>query len=420
MGIFNRISSRGLFKKPGIYDGLKPYTVNTADDEGGIEVNLYGGIVSRHPVDWWTGEKVDGLFIALDDFIDDLDRLSTAKSIRFNINSVGGEVDAGIAIYNKIRNLSENGISVATRVEGAADSAAAIVAQAGDTREVAIGSEMMVHCASCLLFDYYDSKGLDAVKSMLDATDQRIAELLADCSRRSLDEVKRMMRRTTWMTAEDAIKEGFADELVNARVSIEAVAGMKDALSFNGVPHIFRGIPMPFAKAVAAGIPASEIKVEPPGDDPALHIDNENSTKGGTKMTRQELEDKYPEIVNEIRDEATKESKTCLDGAVDSAVKAERERIRAIEEIEHTIADKALIHAAKYEKPVNAAELALAALQSQAKTASAREDAREKELQESGVYGVEPDPVDGSDAENRRRDVADGAALIAGIAKEVK
>lgn len=419
MGIFNRIGGRMLPKKPGIYDGLKPYTVNTADDEGSIEVNLYGGIVSRHPVDWWTGEKVDGLFIALDDFLNDLDRLSAAESIRFNINSVGGEVDAGIAIYHKIRDLSKSGIAVTTRVEGAADSAAALIAQAGDIREIAVGSEMMVHCASCLLFDYYDSKGLDQVKAMLDAADKRIAELLSDCSRRSLDEVKRMMRKTAWMTAEDAVEEGFADAIVNSRVSIEAVAGMKNALSFNGIPHIFRGIPMPLAGA-AAGISASEAKVDPPGDVPALHIDNKDSTKGGTKMTRQELEDKYPEIVNEIRSEAAKESKTRLDGAVDSAVKAERERIREIEEIEHTIADKALVHAAKYEKPINAAELALSALQSQAKTAAAREDAREKELQESGVYGVEPEPVDGSDAENRRKDIAEGAALIAGTGKEVK
>lgn len=426
MGRKNKPDQRRLFRKGSIYDGIKPYTVNLAENSESAEINLYGGVVETRPTDWWTGEKIDGLFIALDEFLEDMDRLNGMRQIRFNINSTGGEVNAGVAIYNKIRQLSQNGATVTTRVEGAADSAAALIAQAGDIREVAVGSEVMVHCASCLLFGFYDSKSLDGAKAMLDETDRRIAELLSDSTGRPVQEMKRMMQRTSWMTADQAEEEGFADLVVNQRVKVERVEDAQNTLIFNGIPHAFRGIPMPGAYALTAGsAPLTEgsanrqTNMAEPAEMPFC-IDSDNITKGGTKMTRQELEAQYPEIVNEIRAEAANEAKSSLDSAVDSAVKAERDRIRGIEEIENTISDKTLVYAAKYEKLTDAAALALDALKAQTKAAAARDEARDKELQASGVYGVEPDPIGGSEAENRRRDVADGAALIAGINQEVK
>lgn len=438
-----KFNFRNIFRKPGLYDGLKPYVVDWADGWEEAEVNLYGTVVSEHPIDWWTGEKASGLFIALDDFLADLDHLKGLKSVRFNINSTGGDVDAGIAIYNKIRDLSSGGVNVVTRVEGAADSAASLIAQAGDRREVAVGSEIMIHCASGLLIGYYDSKELDGMKDMLDAADKRIAELLADTTGKSVQEVKRLMQKTTWMTAEQSVSDGFADEVVNKRVQVEAVPGVQNMLVINGIPHGFHGLPLPFGYGTpdrsqdAAGNKGGT-SADPEGDaetvaenaaegktaDPVvekqpLFIDQTNQ-KGGTKMTRQELEAAYPEIVAEIRNEAATEAKAGLDGAIESEVKAERDRIMAIEEIENTVADKKLVHSAKYESPMDASALALNALKAQSALAARREQARDEELQESGVYGVEPDPTSGSESEDRRRDVADGAALIAGITKEVK
>ena len=65
-----------------------PYMINKADN-GTVEVNLYGEVVESVPVDWWTGEKVNGLFIELEAFLQDLDTLKDASDIIFHINSVG-------------------------------------------------------------------------------------------------------------------------------------------------------------------------------------------------------------------------------------------------------------------------------------------------------------------------------------------
>lgn len=407
MGKNSGLGLRRLFGRKSIYDGIEPYMVDMAG-EGEAEVDLYGAVVPSHPVDFWTGEKVDGLFIALDDFLADLDRLKGMKSVRFNINSVGGEVNAGIAIFNKIRDLSESGVSVTTRVEGAADSAAALIAQAGDRREACIGSEVMVHCASCLLIDYYNSRDLDGVKAMLDAADARIAELLSDRSGRTAQEVKRLMQRTTWMNAEDAVREGFADCIVNQTVTVEAVNGQSNIVAFNGVPHRFGGIPLP---------PCCMDQGRTVRESPPPIIDKK-TLEGGNKMTKEELEALYPEAVKEIRDEADAKARAVLDTAVETAVKAERERIRSIEGIEGTIPDKSLVQNAKYENPMSAGELALSALEAQSRMAVAWDAARAADVAESGTDRVTAEPVDGSEAENRRRDIMDGAALIAGIRKE--
>ena len=124
---------------------LKPYVINKAEDGKSAKVNLYGEIVESVPTDWWTGEKLEGLFIELESFLKDIEALSGMDDVSFYINSVGGDVHAGISIFNKIRSLAAH---TTTIVDGLAASAASIVAQAGDERKVSIGSQTMIHCAS--------------------------------------------------------------------------------------------------------------------------------------------------------------------------------------------------------------------------------------------------------------------------------
>lgn len=413
--IFDKLPFMG---KRSIYAGYKPYTVDVADDGLSAEVNLYGQIVETHPIDWWTGEKVDGLFIALDEFLDTLDYLGSVQSVRFNINSIGGSVDAGIAIYNKIRDLSAGGVEIVTRVEGAADSAASIIMQAGDRREVCIGSEVMIHCASCLLFNYYNSKDLDSIKNMLDAADERIAGLLADSTKKSAQEVKRMMQKTTWMTAQEAVENGFADEVVNQKVTVQNIAGVQNGRMVNGIPQIFRGIPVPWTDGTATAdkkpepenTGTKEPETEVANGDPPETI---NKSKEVKQMTLQELETQYPDLVNQVRDAATADAKAVLDKTVADAVKAERRRIKDIEDIENSIVDKAMVRDAKYgDEPIDAKALAFNAMQMQAKAGGDYLRQREEETQTSGAQEVTGNPNSGLETEDRAKEVKAGAEAI--------
>ena len=55
------------------------------DDEG--EITLYGDVVSRQPVDWWTGEPEPGLYIAPESFMEDLAAVKGKSNITIKINS---------------------------------------------------------------------------------------------------------------------------------------------------------------------------------------------------------------------------------------------------------------------------------------------------------------------------------------------
>ena len=93
------------------------------DDEG--EITLYGDVVSRQPVDWWTGEPEPGLYIAPESFMEDLAAVKGKSNITIKINSCGGDLYTGIAIHNAIKGLTGHKVVV---VEGIAASAASVIA----------------------------------------------------------------------------------------------------------------------------------------------------------------------------------------------------------------------------------------------------------------------------------------------------
>lgn len=383
------------------YRNLKPYVINKAEDNKSAEVNLYGEIVNDTPTDWY-GEPIDGLYIILDKFLKDIEPLKDMTEIRFNINSVGGAVDAGVAIFNKIREMKGKTI---TRVEGAAASAASIVAQAGDVRQVCVGSETMVHCASCYLFDSYNSKALDEVKNMLDSADKRIAQLLADRTGKSETEIKRMMQKTTWMTAEEAVENGFADEIVNETVKVENVKNKDNVLIFNGIPHYFR-TSMPKIGQIANTIHDLN------GYEPFRY--NKSSNKEDKTMTLDELKTQHPDLVNQIKDEAIKaaqaDNEKAVKDATEIAVKNEQERLRAIDSISSKISPE-LVNEAKYgETKMTAEQLALKALQTQEDLGKALLNDRASELQ--NTKQLVASPVNGSEEDTEAKDIADGAALL--------
>ncbi|WP_276874014.1 ATP-dependent Clp protease proteolytic subunit [Anaerotruncus massiliensis (ex Togo et al. 2019)] len=63
---------------------------SVSEDEG--EIVLYGDVVARQPVDWWTGEPEPGLYIAPESFMEDLAAVKGKSNITIKINSCGGDL----------------------------------------------------------------------------------------------------------------------------------------------------------------------------------------------------------------------------------------------------------------------------------------------------------------------------------------
>lgn len=159
------------------------------------EIRIYDEI-------WFLG-------ITAEDFASQLDEI-TAPKILVMLNSPGGDVFDGIAIYNALRSHSAE---ITTRVDGIAASIASVIAQAGDRRVMLSGSQMMIHEAWGLTIG--SAKDMREYADLLDRQTDNIANVYARRADKDVADFRSLMEATTWMTAEEAVTNGLADEVVD-------------------------------------------------------------------------------------------------------------------------------------------------------------------------------------------------------------
>lgn len=408
-----------------------PYMINKADN-GTVEVNLYGEVVESVPVDWWTGEKVNGLFIELEAFLQDLDTLKDASDITFHINSVGGDVAAGLSIYNRIKGLSGHTTTV---VDGIAASAASIIAQAGDTRQVSVGSQTMIHGASAGLLGYYNVQDLNRITAQLDATNESIAEVYAQKTGKDVQSIIRMMKKETWMTSEEAVSEGFADEVIGKEVPVVDRIEDTSCILVNGIPHNMHNTPLPSLNyriipkdvlntralnlkdididALKKAMDESPLQIVN-GCEPSA-IDSINSTKEETIMTLEELKANHPDLVKQIQDEAAQAACEAKEQAVKDALSADRARMKEIDAIAQMVGDPEMVNKAKYDEPIEAQALAFEAMKAAQAAGETFMANRSEELK--ATEGVSPS-ANGGMEDTVAHDEAELNSLIAKLKKE--
>lgn len=372
-------------------DGMKPaYSIAVNVEDNSAEINMYGEVVSTRPTDWWTGEPIPGNFIAQDEFLRDLDGLSGKDSITVHINSVGGDLYAGLAIYNRLKGLAGK---VVTINDGLAASAGSLIFQAGDVRKMNAGSNLMIHGAAGLLYGYYQVQDLRAAIKQLDAHNRAGINVYAERTGRPVEEIKPLVDRETWMTGQDAVDQGFADEVIsneNGGVLTMKLTPDKGTMMVNGYPVVARCIgKLPENIPVMTAEEWAEMSTPESGEEDRqssvqpVSPDHKNTHKNGGKQMEQfktvdELREAYPEMISQV--EAAAQARG---GA------AERERIQRIEAIEAAVGDAELINAAKYgEKPMTAEQLAFAAMQKQAAIGASVLVGIEKDAKNSGADAV--------------------------------
>ena len=371
---------------------VKAYNIAILDDDS-AEINMYGDVVSTWPVDWWTGEKIAGNFIAVDEFLQDLELIKDKANITININSAGGELYAGIAIYNRLKALKGNVITIN---DGLAASAASVIFQAGNTRKMNTGSNLMIHGVSGLLFDYYNIQDLKNIIKQFEAHNKAVINIYAEKSGRPADEIKTLMDKETWFTGQSAIDAGLADELIIGEPVQMSLTADKTYIVINGlsVPaNRFANIPQGLPVMMGVNQPVKAVN------------SNKNTNIGGKKemeiKTVEDLKNAFPEFVKQIENEA----KTA---GISEGRNSERERLKAIEEIQNKIADTELVRSAKYgDNPIDAKDLAFMALQKEAATGAAILKNISEDSAKSGVDGIHTTPNAGNETTKNDEQTAD-------------
>jgi ATP-dependent protease ClpP protease subunit len=333
-------------------------------------------------------------------FAEDLAKV-TANRLNIRINSPGGDVFAGQAIYSQLKSWNkEKKREVVARVDGLAASAASLVAMAADRIIMPKNSTMMIHnpwSAAC-----GEAKDFRKAADTLDVIREGLVAAYAAKTGLSEDRIKGMLDDETWMTAGEAKALGFADE-VDGAASVEAslrgggrilaAGGMEFDLSrFARRPNVGNGTAEEaagegiFSRAMAkvlarlsgaggGGIPAG---IVPAG---GKEIEEEADI-----VTSDELKEEYPEIAAAIAAEARAEG-----------VASERERIRSLEELAPAGGGELLVKA-KYGEPMDAKTFALCLVRSEKENRNAALAALRADAAEVKVSSAPLGAVDDGDA----------------------
>ncbi len=125
------------------------------------------------------------------------------------INSPGGDVFEGLAIYNL---LKDHKGKVTVKIMGLAASAASVIAMAGDEIQIPKSAFYMIH--NCWVCACGDQHYMRSTADYLDQFDDVVAEIYADRTGHPADEMARWMDEETWLNGKRAVEEKFADSLM--------------------------------------------------------------------------------------------------------------------------------------------------------------------------------------------------------------
>ena len=170
--------------------------------------------------------------IAAQQFASDLKNLGKVKSIDLRVNSDGGDVFDGRAIYTQ---LKQNSARIVAHVDGIAASIASLIVMAADEIRMAEGSFMMIHNAWSLAIGSSDE--MRRMAALLDSVDGEIQQTYATRTKCPIADIKQMCNAETWMTAQEAVDKGFADVLDEP---LKVAASLRDPTMFKHLPVALR------------------------------------------------------------------------------------------------------------------------------------------------------------------------------------
>lgn len=381
-------------------DGLnKQKFWNFLDNGDMAELQLFGTIQSEE--DWWNEDCV-----TYRNFIKELNDLGDKKSINVVINSIGGDVFAANAIYSA---LVMNKATITGTIIGICASAATIVLMACESRRIAKNAILMAHNPSVTLRGSYEAEELLKLAEVTNQVKKSIVTAYMERLDKTEEEISQMMDEESWYVGQEAVDAGFCDSVIEAEFQNSALL---QKFMVNGVSYSFKNyvetfVPDNIRRKVQALSVTQQKRT-------GTFFDTSNTKQKGNGMMG-ENEKGMPAITDAAGLKAAY-PQLCAQIASD-AVSAERERLKAIDEIARGIPEEVLMKA-RYEEPVSAADLALA--QMKANNAAGQQFLTDmvQELRSSGAGAVGAEPNTGYDPQEQKK--VKNAQKVAGLAAKLK
>tara|TARA_Y100001001_G_scaffold59284_1_gene56107 strand:- start:15178 stop:16290 length:1113 start_codon:yes stop_codon:yes gene_type:complete len=312
--------------------------------------------------------------------------------IKVRINSLGGSLFAGQAMYAAIKQHDKH---VTTYIDGVAASAATFPAIAGDTVIMPANAMFMIHNPSTGAWG--NSNDFRKAADDLDKIRESMVSAYQDKTGLERDEIIKMLDEEEWLTASRAKELGFIDE-IETSMNIAASLSGKNMI-VNGVEFSmdrFKTIPTSLVQAAA-----TKPKPEKP-QKPNAGTDNAASTTEDV-MDIETLKAKHPDLYAQV-----------TDAGVKAGVDQERNRIKAIEEMAMPGHDE-MVNKAKFDSGISAEALAVEIVKAEKQRGKKFLDQREEDANNlSDVEQEEPETNVSASADDEKRNKWRAAAKRAG------
>ena len=196
---------------------------NESDNQ---ELYFYGDIVNDVWGKWTDGDKCP------QDVLDILNSIDENKDLNIYINSGGGSVYAGLAIYNQLKRKKCNKI---VHVDGLAASIASVIMLVGDKIIIPKTAQTMIHDPWIGVWGGYNAKDFRKMADDLDACAETILNVYSENLKNgvSIDTIKRMMTDETWLTGDKAAQY-FNIEVEDSAIAVACASNYFD--EYKNVP----------------------------------------------------------------------------------------------------------------------------------------------------------------------------------------
>lgn len=232
------------------------------------------------------------------EFAQDLGMIEDVETINVRINSPGGDVFAGQAIYSTLKRCKSK---IVVYIDGLAASIASLIAMAGDKIVMPKNSMMMIH--KPWSFSAGNANDMRTMADTLDKVEESLLVAYVDKTKLAEDEIKELLNAETWLTAADALQKGFCDEIEETEVK----ACLKDGqLLINGQKFNIKDY-----KNFNASWYEKEAKDDGQGLNPSAHNVPKVITTGGVNG-RSELQTQFTPntFITAVENSKTKGKKT--------------------------------------------------------------------------------------------------------------
>ena len=193
------------------------WEIRQSANAGTLDIYIYGD-VEGDSYDWWNDEVIESETSA-NHFRDELAKHPNATQINIYINSYGGSVFEGTAIYNQLR---RNPAHKTVYIDGFACSVASVIAMAGDEIVMPRNALMMIH--NMWMSAVGNAAELRKAADDLDVINAAGRGAYLAKAGDKEEKLIEMMDAETWLTAEDCITYGLADRLADQDADMKNAA----------------------------------------------------------------------------------------------------------------------------------------------------------------------------------------------------